>query len=411
MKVSLVSEHASPLALIGGVDAGGQNVHVASLAVALAVQGDEVVVHTRRDDPYLPRRVPFAPGVTVDHVDAGPARQVPKDQLLAHMPEFAADLGRVWERAQPDVVHAHFWMSGLASVRAARPHRLPVVLTYHAHGREKRLHQGGADGSPAQRLTTEAWLARTVQHVIATTDEERRKLVALGAAPAAVSVVPCGVDLGTYRPGGPAAGRSDGQPGPPRVVCLSRLVPRKGIAEVIAAVARLDGVELVIAGGPPEPELSSDPYAGELRTMIDELGLSDRARLVGAVARPDVPALLHSASIVCCTPWYEPFGIVALEAMACGVPVVATRVGGLAETVVDGVTGRLVEPRDPDAIGTAIAELLARPDLRSSMSAAALTRVQRYGWPAVADRTRTVYDALRHASSAPSTTFVSSGVA
>ena len=148
MRVAMVSEHASPLAVLGGVDAGGQNVHVAALAAALARRGVDVTVHTRRDDPGLPRRVEMTPGVTVDHVPAGPASPLPKDDRLPHMAAMADDLHRVWSRRRPDVVHAHFWMSGVAALAAARPLGIPVVQTFHALGIVKKRHQGGKDTSP-----------------------------------------------------------------------------------------------------------------------------------------------------------------------------------------------------------------------------------------------------------------------
>ncbi|HET6689411.1 MAG TPA: glycosyltransferase, partial [Miltoncostaeaceae bacterium] len=142
MRIDMVSEHASPLAVLGDVDAGGQNVHVAQLAAALARRGAEVVVHTRRDDPGLPERVPLTRGVTVRHVDAGPAEPVPKDALLPHMPRFAEVLREEWEPEPPDVVHSHFWMSGLAALDAAEGLPVPVAHTFHALGVVKRRHQG-----------------------------------------------------------------------------------------------------------------------------------------------------------------------------------------------------------------------------------------------------------------------------
>ncbi|MBV9206474.1 MAG: glycosyltransferase, partial [Actinobacteria bacterium] len=142
MRIAIVSEHASPLAVLGGTDAGGQNVAVAALARGLAERGTEVVVHTRRDDLSLPRRVPLGPGVTVDHVSAGPPEPMSKDLLLPYMDEFAAELYRQWSAERPHVVHSHFWMSGYAAVRAARPLDLPVLHTFHALGVVKRREQG-----------------------------------------------------------------------------------------------------------------------------------------------------------------------------------------------------------------------------------------------------------------------------
>jgi D-inositol-3-phosphate glycosyltransferase len=379
-RLHMVSEHASPLALLGGVDAGGQNVHVADLARAMGRLGTEVVVHTRRDDPSLPRRVRFAHNVVVDHVDAGPAAPLPKDELLPHMGAFAADLARQWDRGRPDIVHAHFWMSGLAALDAAAPRRIPVALTYHALGVVKRRHQGDQDTSPAARLAVEARLAREVDRVVATTADEAGELIALGATAERISVVPCGVDVNRFRPDGPVAPRGRRQ----QVLVVSRLVERKGIGNLIEAMRDVPDAELVIAGGPPAALLDADVEARRHWALAEAVGVSDRVRLLGAVGRDEVPALMRSADVVAACPWYEPFGLTAIEAMACGVPVVATRVGGLAETVLDGVTGLHVPPRETAAIAAALRQLLAGGPIRSAMGRAGVGRARRYSWERVA---------------------------
>jgi D-inositol-3-phosphate glycosyltransferase len=384
VKISMVSEHASPLAVLGGVDAGGQNVHVADLARALGRLGAEVVVHTRRDDPTLPRRVAFAEGVWVDHIDAGPASPVAKDCLLPHMPAFARELRDRWREVRPDAVHSHFWMSGLASVAAAAPLGIPVAHTYHALGVVKRRHQGAADTSPEERCEIERRLAREVDRVVATSEDERRELVAMGGDPDRITVVPCGVDLGLFRPTGDADRRGASRR---RVVVVSRLVERKGIGNVIAALVALPDVELVVAGGPPAPLLASDPEAQRFVRIARRLGVADRVDLRGALPREQVPALLRSADVVACCPWYEPFGLVAVEAMACGVPVVASAVGGLAETVLDGCTGLHVPPRNPTRIAAALHALFHDEDRRLVMGAAGALRAQRFGWDRIAAET------------------------
>jgi glycosyltransferase involved in cell wall biosynthesis len=380
----MVSEHASPLAVLGGVDAGGQNVHVAELARSMARLGAQVVVHTRRDDPSVARRVEFGSGVTVDHVSAGPPVPLPKDELLPHMGAFARDLCRSWDQQRPDVALSHFWMSGLASVEAGRIVDLPVVHTYHALGVVKRRHQGSADTSPPERVAIERRLAMLVDRVVATTEDERRELVAMGASPSRVDVVPCGVDLDRFSPFGTTVPRPSKRQ---RVVVVSRLVERKGIGNVIAAIAALPDVELLIAGGPPAGFVDDDLEARRFLELADRLGVADRTVLLGAVPRYEIPALLRSADVVACCPWYEPFGMVALEAMACGVPVVASAVGGLAETVADGSTGLLVQPRSPEAIAAALGVLLNDHGRRAAMGRAGRARAQRYGWERIAEET------------------------
>jgi D-inositol-3-phosphate glycosyltransferase len=391
MKLHLVSEHASPLAVLGGVDAGGQNVHVAALAKALADQGAEVVVHTRRDDASLPDRVAFCDGVVVNHIDAGPPCSIGKDELLPYMGEFADRLESSWIDDRPDVVHAHFWMSGLAATEAGARLGIPVALTFHALGIDKRRFQGSADTSPSARVDIERRLARNVDRVIATTAAECRTLVGIGVDPRRVTVIPCGVDLDLFRPTGPVWPSSTGRT---RVVCVSRLVPRKGIADVVEAVAGLPDAELLVAGGPPAAKLAGDEHAQSLLALAELLGAGDRVQLLGAVDHDLVPSLLRSASVACCTPWYEPFGLVAVEAMACGAPVVATAVGGLAETVIDGATGMLVPPRRPESIRAAIASVVRHSSGGRSMRQASVRRAQRYGWADIARRTLRVAEEL-----------------
>jgi len=388
MDVAMLSEHASPLATLGGVDAGGQNVHVAMLARALADRGHRVTVYTRRDDPTVPARVPFAPGVVVEHLDAGPAAPLPKDEIWPHVAELAGSLRSVLNAAPPDVVHGHFWMSGKACVDATRGLGIPVVQTFHALGSVKRRWQGPADTSPAPRIRVETAVARSVAAVIATCADEVAELEALGVDPRRVSVVPCGVNTDSFTPEGPAAPRT----ATPRLLVIGRLVPRKGLGDVLAALAELPDAELVVVGGPDAGELATDPAAAAVLDQAVGLGVADRVRLVGRADRNEVRAWIRSADVVVCAPWYEPFGIVPLEAMACGVPVVGTAVGGLMDTVVDGSTGLLVPPRCPEQLAAALGTLLADPARRARMGAAGRARVvAAYDWREIARKTEINY--------------------
>jgi type III pantothenate kinase len=388
----MVSEHASPLATLGGVDAGGQNVFVAALSREVAARGHEVVVYTRRDDPELPRRVSLCPGVEVEHVDAGPAATVPKDDLLPFMPEFGRYLERAWRRRRPDVIHAHFWMSGHAALLAAEPLGVPVVQTFHALGVVKRRHQGSADTSPAQRLEIERGIVARAARVLPTCSDEVFELLRLGADNSRMHVVPCGVDLALFHPDGPV---EEHPPDRRRLLYVGRLVQRKGVGNVISALPRLPGVELVIAGGPPRERLREDAEARRLLDLAAELGVADRVDLRGRLDRDELPALIRSADAVVTVPWYEPFGIVPLEAMACGVPVIATAVGGMIDSVVDDQTGVHVPPRDPERLAEAISELMADPRARRVYGSAGVKRVRRlYDWRRVAAQALDVYEAV-----------------
>jgi glycosyltransferase involved in cell wall biosynthesis/phosphoheptose isomerase len=389
MRVAMVSEHASPLATLGGVDAGGQNVFVAALAREVARRGNEVVVYTRRDDAELPRRVPLCAGVEVEHVDAGPALELPKDELFGHMPEFARNLERSWRRQAPAIVHAHFWMSGYAALRAAKPLAIPVVQTFHALGVVKRRHQGGMDTSPPERLQIERQIIGEAARVLPTCSDEVFELMRLGADNAHLAIVPCGVDLELFTPRGPAEPREGERH---RLLYVGRLVQRKGVGNVISALPQLPDTELVIAGGPERSRLGQDAEARRLQELAAELGVAERVQMRGRVERERLPELIRSADAVVTVPWYEPFGIVPLEAMACGVPVVATAVGGMIDSVVDGQTGVHVPPRDPDRLAEAISSLLGQPALRRAYGTAGAKRARRlYDWRRVAAQAIEVY--------------------
>ncbi|WP_167043238.1 glycosyltransferase [Salinibacterium sp. ZJ454] len=411
MRISMVSEHASPLAVLGGVDAGGQNVYVAALSSALAARGHTVTVYTRRDNPDLPDRVPFADGAEVVHVDAGPTEPVPKDQLLPYIPALADGIARDWVDARPDIVHAHFWMSGVAALDAARRDGLrspatglgvPVVQTFHALGAVKRRHQGADDTSPPDREWLEPLVGRTVKAVIATCSDEAFELKNLGVDQSRIAVVPCGVDLNLFHPDGPRE-RARRR----RIAVIGRLVPRKGGDLVIRALAQLadDGVGdlelLFVGGGSGESTLGHDPEARRLMALAQELGVGEQVRMRGQLPQASMPALLRSVDAVVCAPWYEPFGIVPLEAMACGVPVVAAAVGGLIDTVVNGVTGLHVPPRDPQAIAAALAALLGDPQRAANLGRAGRARVEaRYSWDRIGRDVHRVYRRVGASSSA-----------
>ena len=391
MKIAMVSEHASPLAVLGGVDAGGQNVHVAALAAAMSRYGHEVTVYTRRDDPELPPSIVTDDGYCVTHVPAGPAAALPKDELLPHMGAFGQFLDDEWSRRPPDIAHAHFWMSGIATQLAARRCSVPTVQTFHALGVVKRRYQGADDSSPEQRLMLESMVAEHADWVAATCTDEVFELIRMGRARSRISVVPCGVDADVFSPIGEHAERGER----PRILSVGRLVPRKGFDTMVRALPGIRDAELVIAGGPPADRLDSDPEARRLRALAEELGVGHRVRLLGAVRHQDMPALYRSADVVACTPWYEPFGIVPLEAMACSVPVIANAVGGLTDTVVDDVTGRLVPPQDPVKCAQAANAILQEKFVAHSLGSAGRDRaVSRYSWDRIALDTLRIYDRL-----------------
>lgn len=391
MDIAMISEHASPLAVLGGADAGGQNVHVAALSMALAERGHNVTVYTRQDGEE-PTRVRFSDGVDVVHMKAGPQTPLAKDDLLPHLGEFADGLVQIWSRNAPDVIHSHFWMSGLIALDARLRSGIttPVAQTFHALGHVKRLYQQEADTSPLHRVALERDIVHRADAVIATCSDEVRELRTLGSLGNKTFIAPCGVDTTHFTP----LGERSPQRGP-RFLSIGRLVPRKGVEIAIRALAQVAGAELIVAGGPERSQLEADPEVMRLKSIAQEVGVAERVEFVGRVEHDKMPALIRSADAVLALPWYEPFGIVPLEAMACGVPVIATSVGGMLDTVVDGKTGILIPPQDEHAAAVAMRAVLNRPDRFRDFGRAGVERVRaRYTWEIVAELTEKVYESL-----------------
>jgi glycosyltransferase involved in cell wall biosynthesis len=404
MRVAMISEHASPLACLGGADAGGQNVYVGQLARHLARRGWQVDVFTRRDDEALPAEVEWCPGARVIHVPAGPPTRVRKEDLLPFMGAFAAFFVRHARRRRYDLIHANFFMSALVAADARRRLGVPVAVTFHALGKVRRLHQGDADAFPAERLAIEERVVAEADRVIAECPQDEHDLTTLyGAEPAKLRTIPCGFDPAEFAPMDRAAARQAvGVTGDESVVLqLGRMVPRKGVDNVIRGVARLrhrHGIAarlLVVGGESRDPEPVRTPEIGRLMRLAEEERIADAVTFVGSRGRAELRAFYAAADVFVTTPWYEPFGITPVEAMACGTPVVGAAVGGIKATVRDGETGFLVPPKDPDALAGRLARLLGDAALRAAMSRAALRRANtHFTWARVAEQVAGVYREL-----------------
>ena len=394
-RLMMISEHASPLGTLGGADGGGQNVYVGEVARHLARRGWDVEVLTRRDDPDLPEVTVWQDGVRIVHVPAGPAAPIPKEELLGHMPAFAD-----WTRARcqaerPDLIHANFFLSGLVAAEVGAATGIPFAVTFHALGRVRRRAQGEADRFPREREAIEERGAREAALVIAECPEDRRDLIGLyGARPERIREVPCGVDLTEFAPVPRALARAVLGLPPEGFLALQlgRMVPRKGVDDAIRAVARCRAerggdIRLLVVGGTgPVPDPAADPELARLMTVAEAEGAGDRVRFAGARPRDLLRYHYSAADAFLTLPWYEPFGITPLEAMACGLPVIGAGVGGIAHTVVDGETGFLVPPRDPDIAAAALGRLHADPGLAATMGKAGQERVARhFTWDRVAE--------------------------
>ncbi len=416
LKIALVSEHASPLALAGGVDSGGQNIYVGKVADYCARAGHQVDVFTRQDDVLAPRIVQWRPGVRVIHIPAGPPRIVPKEELLPYMDEFSRVLHH-WCHAQLlhghgyDVLHANFFMSAMAAQAVTQALGIPLVVTFHALGRVRRLHQGDADRFPDSRFDIEEEIVRHADRIIAECPQDRRDLLDLYHADARrLTTVPCGYEPSEMTPQDQAEARDElGWPADEfTILQLGRMVPRKGVEDVVVALSHLrqrHGLHArlcVVGGNSDTPCEILTPEIGRLRRIAQEAGVADYVEFVGRRDRSRLRTYYSAADVFVTTPWYEPFGITPLEAMACGRPVVGSDTGGIRYSVVDGETGFLVPPRTPSVLADRLAVLARDKELAQRMGMAGLRRARRrFTWRQVAHQLLHVYADLMPAPALP----------
>jgi phosphoheptose isomerase len=403
-RIALISEHASPHAVLGGVDSGGQNVYVGQIARNLAAMGYEVDVFTRRDSEFLPETGDWVNGVRIINVPAGPASFVPKEELLPCMDDFTAFVLRYMKRQRKpyDLIHANFWMSGLVACEVKKALGIPFVVTFHALGRVRRMHQKEADKFPPVRAEIEDRIVAEADHLIAECPQDEEDLIRLyNADPAKVTIIPCGFDPGEFWPiSKPLARVALGLPPEEKIIVqLGRMVPRKGVDNVISGFGRLlknhnITAKLVVVGGEsddPDPELT--PEMARLEALAEEEGVAEQVLFVGRKGRDVLKYYYSAADIFITTPWYEPFGITPLEAMACGTPVIGSNVGGIKFTVRDGETGYLVPPNDPDALAERIAHLYQHPKLLSVYKKQAIRRANDlFTWHKVTSAIATLYE-------------------
>ena len=406
-RVAMISEHANPVGALGGADGGGQNVYVEQVSRGVARLGFEVDVYTRADDPraLTPRQIDD--GVWVIPVPAGPLAPVPKDAIWPHLPEFLSNLLRL-ARARPTyaLIHSNFWMSGWLGIELKSCWQIPLVHIFHALGAIKRQHQGDADTSPAERFDVECAVLHAANLVIAQCPSEVEELAAWYAADVKrIRVVPSGVDVNRFYPVPRNQTRQalGIQPDEFVAVYVGRFVRRKGIENLIRAIPHLEPTVaarfqlLVVGGETTDADLEREPEMRRLGQVADALGVRDHVRFVGHRPTELLRNYYSAADVFVSTPWYEPYGLTPLEAMACGIPVIVSAVGGMQFTVVDGTTGFLVTPEAPTELARRLNQILLDPDLRQTFSANARRRIaDAFTWPTVAQRTAELYKDVLH---------------
>ena len=385
MRVGLVCAHAGPS--VDGPTVGTHQ-HIARVAAELAARGHDVRVYERRD--ARGQESVDVDGYHLERVPVGPPAPLPTAELVPYVTEFGRWLAHRWSGDwAPEVVHGHYWVGGLAAAHAVRETDIPVVQTFHSLGVEQLRHLGGQYDGPGERIPLERALTRAVDIAVAQCNDEVDELTRMGLQRTSVAMVPTGVDTAQFHPDGEAAPRDQRA----RILSVGGLAPGHGQEDLIRAMRLVGDAELVIAGGPPAEQLANHAEARRLRELAERTGVAEQVKLVGAVPHDQMATWYRSADVVACTPHYSSAGRVSLEAMACGVPVVGYAMGGIADAVVDEVTGRLVPPGDVRTLGVTLRRLLADNAGRFAYGHAAVDRVRcSYTWERTAGALERLYE-------------------
>lgn len=402
MRVAMISVHGCPLDQLGSREVGGMQLYVRELSRELGRAGLQVDVFTRKTVPTLPRVVEFGARARVIHLDAGPAQRIDKNLVVEHLPAFIHNLERFVEREriQHAVVHSHYWLSGWVGGRLGELWRVPHVTMFHTLGRVKNranAHAGGRRGvrETSLRNEMERRIVPAADAIVASTEYERAALVeAYGARAERVTVIPAGVDLRAFVPVDRGMARAALDLTGEVLLFVGRLDPVKGLDTLLEAVrllAHRPALRLLVAGGSLRGG-KVDADEAYLRHLARDLGIGDRVEWLGPVDQERLPLYYAAADAVVVPSRYESFGLVALEALACGAALIAAPVGGLPAIVRDGESGLLVPERRPELFAERIAWVLDEPARAARLRANARAAAEPYSWTANAARTRVLYE-------------------
>lgn len=402
-RIAFIS-HESPLATLGGVDAGGQVIYIGQVAKKLARLGYEIDIFTRWDDVRLPQIVEWDLGVRVIQIKAGPITFINKEKLFPYMKEFSANIIDFIksEKEAYRLIHANFWLALIPALEIKQKFNIPFVVTLHALGKIRRIFQGKEDKFPDNRFEIEEKGMREAAVILAECPQDREDMVNhYNADPDKITIIPAGFDPNEFYPIDKLLCRMvlDLNPKEPIILQLGRMVKRKGIDNVINSLAILRKkfkvkAKLLIVGGDSDvPNGRITPEIRRLRRIAKQKGLEDSVQFIGRRGRETLKYFYNAADIFVTTPWYEPFGITPLESMACGTPVVGSEVGGIKYTVLDGKTGYLVSPNDPENLAQKLVDLLKNRRISSFFRENGISRVNSiFTWEKVASSISKVYE-------------------
>jgi D-inositol-3-phosphate glycosyltransferase len=410
MNIAMLSYHTCPLATLGGKHTGGMNVYVRELTHHLGKLGIHVDVFTRSQDEHVPHVLhDLGCGNRVVHIPAGPESPTPKNDLPRYLPEFTDGILKFSENKgiRYDLIHSHYWMSGMAAGMLRNTWNVPVVQMYHTLGLMKnQIARSDAELEPAERIESEKQIALISDRIVIATPAERVQLINLyGADERKLAVIPPGVDTSRFYPIPEDEARSViGVPtGNCMILFVGRIEPLKGIETLLRAIALLLKTEeitecnyyLAIIGGEPDSNgEETDSEMARLQNLSRELGIHELVIFLGKRSQDTLPYYYSAAQVVVVPSLYESFGMVALEAMACGVPVIASQVGGLAHLVRDGKTGYVVPDGNPEALKLALQKLIENPNLREEMCTQAVDYARSYDWSVISRKVSKLYESI-----------------
>jgi D-inositol-3-phosphate glycosyltransferase len=403
----MISVHSCPLAALGGKETGGMNVYIRELSRELAKKGLHIDIFTRSQNPSIPRIVDFRKGIRIIHLKAGPEAPYNKNQVWFNLPEFLDCIQQFSheEKISYNLIHSHYWLSGWVGAKLSKRWEIPLLHMFHTLGYLKnKVTEPLGKREPLLRLQVETQLVKHSDHIVVASQREKVQMIwTYGAPSEKISVIPCGVDPHLFIPLNAFQSKVHlGLPHKRFILFVGRIDPVKGIDTLLKAMAivrnKLDQSQevnlLIIGGDIDNSHYSKDSEMHKLKQLTTNLGLKNTVTFLGAQRQDQLPYFFSVAEVCILPSRYESFGMVALEAMACGTPVIASKVGGLTSFIQDEITGFLVPEEDEKSLAEKILKLLKYPSLKDRLGIQARSRAKEFNWQNIAYQMISLYQHL-----------------